>query len=51
MEFEHKKFGVSNRHEYRDMVNYHFYVDLEKSVPEWPWPWKRATSRFGLIRS
>lgn len=46
-----EEYGVSNRHEYRDMVNYQFYVDLENSVPAWPWPWKRTTSRFGLIKT
>lgn len=45
------EYGVSNRHEFRDMVNYQFYADLEASVPPWPWPWRRKTSRFGLIRS
>lgn len=44
------EYGVSNRHEFRDMVNFQFYADLEKSVAPWPWPWKRTTSRLGLIR-
>ena len=44
------EYGVSNRHEFRDMVNFQFYADLEKSVTPWPWPWKRTTSRLGLIR-
>jgi hypothetical protein len=40
--------GISNRHEYRDMVNFLFYAQLTKSVPPWPWPWykKRNPSRL-----
>jgi len=31
--------GVSNRHEYRDIVNFLYFSKLSDCVPEWPWPW------------
>lgn len=33
-----EEYGVSNRHEYRDIVNYEYHVKLENSLT-WPRPW------------
>ena len=40
--------GISNDHSLRDDLNLQFFLDLEKSLPEWPWPWepKNRTRRF-----
>lgn len=35
------EYGVSNRHEYRDIVNYEYHVKLENHL-EWPRPWIRS---------
>ena len=32
--------GVSNNIKMRDQVNLLFYLELEKAIPEWPWPLK-----------
>jgi hypothetical protein len=32
--------GVSNNHKQRDQINLMYFLDLEKSFPEWPWAWK-----------
>lgn len=41
--------GMSNNHFLRDMLNAIFYLDMEKSVPEWPWPFKQKSKRgFGV---
>lgn len=33
--------GLCNDHSIRDYFNLQYYLDLERSVPEWPWPWER----------
>ncbi len=33
--------GLSNRYQLRDEINIIYFQDLEKSLPEWPWPFKR----------
>lgn len=33
--------GLCNSHELRDKLNLLYFFDLEKSIPEWPWPWER----------
>jgi len=32
--------GVCNDHKQRDHVNLMYFLDLERSFPQWPWPWK-----------
>lgn len=32
--------GVSNRYQLRDEMNIIYFLDLEKSMPEWPWAFK-----------
>ena len=42
--------GVSNKYQLRDEMNIIYFLDLEKSMPEWPWPYKRAASKgLGLV--
>jgi hypothetical protein len=33
--------GVSNRYQLRDEMNILYFLDLEKSMPKWPWPFKK----------
>ncbi len=33
--------GLSNRYQLRDELNIIYFQDLEKSMPEWPWPYKK----------
>lgn len=40
--------GLSNRYQLRDELNIIYFLDLEKSMPEWPWPFKRRSVRQGL---
>lgn len=39
--------GVSNRYQLRDEVNILYFLDLEKSLPGWPWPFT-AKKRQGF---
>lgn len=32
--------GISNRYQLRDEMNIIYFLNLEKSMPEWPWPFK-----------
>ena len=32
--------GISNRYQLRDEMNIIYFLDLEKSMPEWPWAFK-----------
>lgn len=32
--------GLCNRYQLRDEINIIYFLDLEKSMPEWPWPFK-----------
>jgi len=32
--------GISNKYQLRDEMNIIYFLDLEKSMPEWPWPFK-----------
>ncbi len=36
-----KKEGVSNRYQLRDEMNIIYFLDLEKSMPKWPWAFKK----------
>jgi len=41
--------GLSNKYQLRDEMNIIYFQDLEKSMPEWPWPFKRKEIQgFGL---
>lgn len=31
--------GLCNSHELRDQINLQYFLDLENSIPPWPWPW------------
>ncbi len=30
--------GISNKYQLRDEMNIIYFLDLEKSMPAWPWP-------------
>jgi len=36
-----KEPGISNKYQLRDEMNIIYFLDLEKSMPEWPWAFKR----------
>ena len=36
--------GISNIYQQRDELNIVYFQDLEKSMPEWPWKFKKTTS-------
>lgn len=36
--------GISNRHQFRDELNILFFLDLERSLPEWPWRFERRSA-------
>jgi len=41
--------GVSNKYQLRDEINIIYFLDLEKSLPEWPWVYKSKVMKgFGL---
>ena len=41
--------GISNKYQLRDELNIIYFLDLEKSMPEWPWPFKPCGSGgFGI---
>jgi hypothetical protein len=41
--------GLSNDYKLRDEVNIIYFLDLEKSLPEWPWKFKKkGNTGFGL---
>lgn len=41
--------GLCNRYQLRDEINIIYFLDLEQSIPEWPWPFKlRANKGLGL---
>lgn len=42
--------GVSNKYQLRDEMNIIYFLDLEKSMPEWPWAFKSKGGKgLGLI--
>jgi hypothetical protein len=41
--------GLSNNYMKRDLANIFYYIDLEKSFPEWPWPWGKPRQKGLLI--
>jgi len=36
--------GISNKYQLRDEMNIIYFLDLEKSMPEWPWAFKTNTT-------
>jgi len=41
--------GVSNRYQIRDEMNIIYFLDLEKSLPDWPWPFEKETKTPTLL--
>lgn len=41
--------GICNSYRQRDEMNIIYFLDLEKSMPEWPWPFKKQKKGFGLL--
>lgn len=41
--------GLSNSYKKRDELNIIYFLDLEKSIPAWPWPFKKQKIGFGLL--
>jgi hypothetical protein len=41
--------GVSNKYQLRDEINILYFLDLEKSMPAWPWAFKTAAIQGGMI--
>jgi hypothetical protein len=37
--------GISNDHRLRNEMNALFYINLEKELPKWPWPFKEKKKR------
>ena len=42
--------GLSNDYRKRDELNIKYYLDLEASVPEWPWPFKKPHEVEGFFK-
>ena len=40
--------GLSNDYMLRDELNIIYFLDLERSLPEWPWPFKLSESAKGF---
>ena len=40
--------GLCNDYKLRDEMNIIYYMDLEKALPEWPWPFKIGINNKGL---
>lgn len=41
--------GVSNDYKLRDEVNVQYYLDLQNSIPEWPWKFKKQNEVRGFF--
>jgi hypothetical protein len=41
--------GVSNEYKLRDELNIIYFLDLEASLPEWPWKFKLENSQKGMF--
>ena len=41
--------GLSNKYQLRDEMNIIYFLDLEKSMPEWPWAFKRKGTADGFF--
>jgi hypothetical protein len=40
--------GLCNSYRLRDEINIIYFLDVEKSMPKWPWPFKKQRKGFGL---
>jgi len=40
--------GISNKYQLRDEMNIIYFLDLEKSMPEWPWAFKVKETQHGF---
>jgi len=41
--------GISNKYQLRDEMNIIYFLDLEKSMPEWPWEFKKKGVSDGFF--
>lgn len=41
--------GIANRYQLRDELNIIYYLDLEKSLPDWPWAFKKKSKLTALL--
>ena len=41
--------GISNKYQLRDEMNIIYFLDLEKSMPEWPWAFKKKGVTNGFF--
>ncbi len=41
--------GISNKYELRSEVNILYFLDLEKSIPEWPWPFREKNKTTNAL--
>lgn len=44
-----KEAGISNMYQLRDEINIQYFMDLEKSMPEWPWSFKKTEVLNGFF--
>ena len=44
-----KEPGISNKYQLRDEMNIIYFLDLEKSMPEWPWAFKKKGVSNGFF--
>ena len=42
--------GISNKYELRDEMNIVYFLDLEQTMPEWPWAFERKEGRHGFFQ-
>jgi len=41
--------GISNKYQLRDEMNIIYFLDLERSMPEWPWAFKKKGATNGFF--
>ena len=42
--------GISNKYQLRDEMNIIYFQDLEKALPQWPWPFKIKEVQHGFFK-
>lgn len=42
--------GISNKYQLRDEMNIIYFLDLEKSMPAWPWAFQRKGAQSGFFQ-
>lgn len=42
--------GISNKYQLRDEMNIIYFLDLEKSMPAWPWAFQRKEAQSGFFQ-